>query len=294
MGLQEISFKEYTRQFYSALPDNFAYQDSPVQLYELASISMFLITPTPLLKAQFSFLIHLTAGSFIQEVSGEVKEISAGSVLLVAHGQTTSLLRKSKDVDGYFMLFENKIFNELFTKDEFLKLFSANPVILLTEKDNGWVTKLNKLLVEEVKSDSRDDSIIIYLFSAVLHKILSASKLKNDLSKQHEIAVTFRQLVYQHFENERTVSFYAGKLNITENYLNRCVKEVIGKSAKALLLEVAIVQSRLYLQDFTKNIADISYTLNFEDPSYFGRLFKKIMGITPMEYRRKIMHGLSE
>src|SRR3978361_2209637 len=101
IGLQEISFKEYTKQFYSALPDNFTYQDSPVQLYELASISRFLVTPTPLLKAQFSFLIHLTAGCFVQEVSGEVKEVYAGSVLLVAHGQTTSLLRKSEDVDGY-------------------------------------------------------------------------------------------------------------------------------------------------------------------------------------------------
>lgn len=294
MALKEISFKEYTKLFYSSIPDNFAYQESPVQLYKLSAISKYLVTPTPLLKAQFSFLIHLTAGCFIQEVGGEIKEMFAGSVLLVAHGETTSLLSRSQDVEGYFVLFENKVFNELFTKDEFLKLFIANPVILLNEKDNRWITKLNQLLIEEVKETKADSPITIYLFSAVLHKILAASKLRRDFSKQHEIAIKFRQLAYQYFETERTVSFYARKLNISENYLNRSLKEVLGKSSKTLLLEVAVIQSQLYLHDFTKNIADISYSLNFADPSYFGRLFKKIIGISPMEYRKKIMHDLSE
>lgn len=294
MAPKEISFKEYTKLFYSSLPENFTYQESPVQLYKLGSISKYLVTPTPLLKAQFSFLIHLTAGCFFQEVSGEIKEMLAGSVLLVAHGETTSLLSKSADVEGYFVLFENKVFNELFTKDEFLKLFFANPVILLNEKNNRWISKLNELLVEEVKDAKADRSIVMCLFSAVLHKILAASKLRREFSKQHEIAVKFRQLAYNCFETERTVSFYASRLNISENYLNRCLKVVLGKSSKTLLLEVAIIQSQLYLHDFTKNISDISYSLNFADPSYFGRLFKKVTGISPIEYRRKIMHDLSE
>ena len=80
----------------------------------------------------------------------------------------------------------------------------------------------------------------------------------------------------------------------TENYLNRCTKLIFNKPPKVLLIEIIIQQSQLLLQDKSKEVAEIAYELNFNDPSYFGRLFKKVTGGTPSEYRNTITQGLSE
>ncbi|WP_197053475.1 helix-turn-helix domain-containing protein [Sphingobacterium sp. T2] len=72
---------------------------------------------------------------------------------------------------------------------------------------------------------------------------------------------------------------------MSTNYLNRCVSSVFKKSAKQIILDVAIMHSQLLLSETNKTIATIAYELDFEDPSYFARLFKKVVGLTPSEYR---------
>ena len=57
--------------------------------------------------------------------------------------------------------------------------------------------------------------------------------------------------------------------------------------------EFIITQSQKYLQDVSLSVSDIAYHLNFNDPSYFGRVFKKVMGISPQQYRSKLMHDVS-
>ncbi|MNL31485.1 HTH-type transcriptional activator RhaR [compost metagenome] len=58
-------------------------------------------------------------------------------------------------------------------------------------------------------------------------------------------------------------------------------------------MEVAILNSQILLVDSTKSISEISFEMNFEDPSYFTRIFKSFTGLTPSEYRTRIMQDLS-
>ncbi|MGO3807474.1 MAG: helix-turn-helix transcriptional regulator, partial [Sphingobacterium sp.] len=61
---------------------------------------------------------------------------------------------------------------------------------------------------------------------------------------------------------------------------------VFKKPSKEIILEIAIIHSQLLLLETDKSIASIAYELEFSDPSYFARLFKKIAGISPSEYRK--------
>lgn len=288
MEPQEISFKEYVKNFLRQPPDGFTYQDSRIQVYDLFLLSKYLVFPTPLLKAQFSFMVHLTHGHFEQRVGSEIKKVFPSSVLLVAHGEVTSLIKASRNVKGFFILFENSVLNQLPPNDDFMKLFFANSVISLGREDNDWAINLTKLLQLELRRSNTNHSAISHLFYALLHKVLSSSKSGKIFAKQYETTVKFRHLAYKYFENNRNVSFYANKLNVSENYLNRCVRKILGKSTKEVLLEVTIIQSQIYLQNFTKSISEVAYQLNFRDPSYFARLFKRNIGITPADYRKNI------
>lgn len=114
------------------------------------------------------------------------------------------------------------------------------------------------------------------------------------MNRSAEVTFNFKELVYKHYKEHPTISFYAAALSVSENYLHRCVRETIGESPKEWINKVSILQSQLLLQDLTKSISEIAFELNYGDPSYFGRLFKKITGVTPSEYRIAFTQDLSE
>jgi AraC-like DNA-binding protein len=256
-------------------------------------VAPYLKTPTDLLKAEFSFMVHLTAGYFEQQVGGEIKKVRAGSILLAGHGQITSLKHISSDIAGFFILFENSTLNELLHNKQLLKVFVINPLIALPEPDSQWVHAVSGLLHREVSGPAPDPHVYIPLFGVILHKVLAAAQREKGFSKPYEVAVKFRELAHQHYAREKRLSFYARSIGVSENYLNRCVKQVLDKAAKEVLVEITMLQTQLLLRDFTRSISEVAYAVNFDDPSYFGRLFKKITGLTPTEYRQRIRHDSS-
>ena len=114
------------------------------------------------------------------------------------------------------------------------------------------------------------------------------------LSKISEISLNFKECLFQNYKSQRSVKFYAEKLAVSENYLNRCVNKFTNKSVKQHINEIVINHSKLLLQDQSNIISEIAFNLNFNDPSHFGRLFKKITNQTPSEYRTSFMHDMSE
>jgi AraC-like DNA-binding protein len=95
------------------------------------------------------------------------------------------------------------------------------------------------------------------------------------------------QLVRESNSFKQSVAGYAQALHITTGHLNRICRNVVNKSTKEVVLEFFINQSKDLLLNFELSIADISYQLNFEDPAYFTRLFKKKTGLTPKAFREQ-------
>jgi AraC-like DNA-binding protein len=294
MIIENISFKEYTKLFFKVLPDGFGYQNTPVQIYRLNQIGPTTKTPTPLLKANFSFIVHLTAGSFEQQVGHEIKRVKPGSVLIAGFGQITSLINKSEDVDGFFIFFENSIFNEIMAEKALLQMFNINPLVQLSDTDNQMINRLNQILYEEITSLSPEKGVYISVLKAVLYKTLVASKLGQTPNRAYDIAVKFREMAFHFFSEGQQLPFYTSKLGVSETYLNRCVKKTFGKTPKEIIIEFSIIQAKLNLRDFTKSISEVAYELNFDDPSYFGRLFKQVTGETPTQYRKTIQPEKSD
>lgn len=289
-----ITFKEFTRTYIRNFPDRFRYIEAPVQVYRLESLpSSNIATPTPLLKAGFNFIVFLTGGSFEQQVGNEFKKVKANQALLVVQGEVSSLLRKTKNVKGYYIIFEDNILQQFKEHGYFIKLFRTSPIIQLSGNDSEFVQQLNRLILQEMELLHPDEQVVLHLFQSMLLKFLKSSELKTGLSRAFDHAILFRELVYRHYLEHYSITDYANELNISPNYLNRCVQRIWNKSAKQFTQEFAIIQSQKQLQDFTKSISEIAYELNFNDPAYFSRLFKKIIGVSPHKYRTKRVHDLS-
>ena len=72
---------------------------------------------------------------------------------------------------------------------------------------------------------------------------------------------------------KKTVKDYAKMLNITPNYLNTITKSEAGKTAGEVIRGKTILEAQRMLIFTTSSISEIAYKLNFEDNSYFWKLF---------------------
>lgn len=104
----------------------------------------------------------------------------------------------------------------------------------------------------------------------------------------------FEQLLRDYFESDNpqiiglpSVQYFADQLHISANYFGDLIKKETGKSAQEYIqLEIVkIAKDKLYSPD--KTINEIAYELGFKYPHHFSRMFKKIEGSSPSDYRLK-------
>ncbi|MGB6268948.1 MAG: helix-turn-helix domain-containing protein, partial [Olleya sp.] len=74
--------------------------------------------------------------------------------------------------------------------------------------------------------------------------------------------------------------------HLSSSYLSDLLTKETGRSAKDHINDFLIEKSKHILLSSTDSISGIAYTLGFNYPHYFGRLFKQKTGKTPQEYRQ--------
>jgi len=82
-----------------------------------------------------------------------------------------------------------------------------------------------------------------------------------------------------------TVKFLADNVHLSPSYLSDLLKKETGKNAQEHIHFYLIEEAKNYLINTEKNVNEIAYSLGFEYPQYFNKLFKKKTGKTPVEYR---------
>lgn len=90
-----------------------------------------------------------------------------------------------------------------------------------------------------------------------------------------------------HFTERITLDSLADRFYINKFYLTRVFKEQFGQSITNYLLQLRITQAKRMLRFTDHSIEAVAAECGLQDANYFSRLFKKIEGITPGEYRRQ-------
>ncbi|WP_336733212.1 helix-turn-helix domain-containing protein [Chryseobacterium sp. VD8] len=105
----------------------------------------------------------------------------------------------------------------------------------------------------------------------------------------------FQKVVDNYFEKDLhlqdglpTVNYLADKLSVSTRYLSDVLKQETGKTALEHIHIYLIKEAKNLLLSSENNVSGIAYDLGFESPSYFTRLFKKIVGLTPVQFRENV------
>ena len=169
----------------------------------------------------------------------------------------------------------------------------GKPVCSLNEKGVQIAESYFKLMIDlyENLPDKAKKEVAFNLYSDI-HKGISMlyqsiSNERANLSKSEMICRNFGQLVIQHYQNNRNVSWYAEKLGISHAHLCTIVKQITGHTCVEIIASMVIMDAKSQLKSTNLSIQEISDSLNFANMSFFGKYFKRNVGMSPLEYRNK-------
>jgi AraC-like DNA-binding protein len=91
--------------------------------------------------------------------------------------------------------------------------------------------------------------------------------------------------VEQNFKDIHLVKDYADRLNESPAHLNKIVKTITGENASEFIIKRIILEAKRLLIYTDLSNKEISFAINYDDPSYFSRLFRKKVGASPSEFR---------
>ena len=112
-----------------------------------------------------------------------------------------------------------------------------------------------------------------------------ADDLAASRSREQTIFDRFIQLVNQHCHEQHQISYYADRLCLTERYLGTVIRQTSGTTAKDWIDRALITQAKVLLRHSDHSVLQISEELNFPNPAFFSKYFKRLTAMTPLEYR---------
>ena len=143
----------------------------------------------------------------------------------------------------------------------------------------------------DLQSDAKTDLItsLFTFFMSVIYETtkhtLPSEKPKTSMTK-HSLISRFGKLLRVHIREDHRVSYYADQLFVTPKYLTQVVKSTIGITPKDIIDRLLALESLQLLKHTNHTIQQISGQLGFPDQSYFGRFFKRMFNISPIQFRQ--------
>lgn len=224
------------------------------------------------------------------EIDFQKHTIEASSIIYIHPSQVHRLIAfKNATVASWIITSENLHPEYL----EILEYLTPVKVLSLDTKTRAIISEAASLCitVAERKHEKLYNSILKEscntLVALVVSQYVGQSKPNDNYSRFEIINKAFKSALEQHFIFIKSPAEYAKRLNISTPYLNECVKATTGHSVSYQIQQRVILEAKRLLHHSNKTVKEISGELQYDDHSYFIRLFVKITGMTPLAFRSK-------
>jgi AraC-like DNA-binding protein len=247
-------------------------------------------------KFDFFMIVHHTHGRLDAKIDMQDIHITKpNNSIKLAPGQIVEIVSISEDFDATVMILSKRFIEDMMVhlnvQIPFRSRKDINPIEHLTDGDMAMEQHFLKA-VKHILSNQDNPYRLQVLQHTILAIIYSSEKIR-DIKEVEQprtnadiIAKEFIKLVQENFRQERQLQFYADKLCITPRYLSRVVKESTSSSAADWIERYVVLEARALLKSTNMTIQQISDYLNFPSQTFFGKYFKRRMGVSPKEYRR--------
>ena len=103
-----------------------------------------------------------------------------------------------------------------------------------------------------------------------------------------------RRYFNEHYNESISIQEYAESRNMSVCYFQRNFKQIVKHTPMQYLLTIRVNNAASLLETTDYSMAEIAAIVGYEDPLYFSRLFRKIKGVSPRDYRNLVKDGAKE
>ena len=165
-----------------------------------------------------------------------------------------------------------------------------NPIISLSEDRADFINDYFHLLERvQAKEKSINREMVKHILLTMIQGISDLYQGKSWPNKittrSDEIHKKFIQLVMKNYTSKRQTAFYASQLSISPQHLCMIIKQKTGRSVSDIIADMIIMDAKSQLMATDLTIQEISYSLNFPNVSFFGKYFKRYVGVSPQKFR---------
>ena len=166
---------------------------------------------------------------------------------------------------------------------------------IITEHDNiyssGGASSLWNLILYLIeKYSDRETAVMISKYFAldIGRESQSQFAIFRGQRNHHDAAIQqVQDYIEQHYEEKLTVDDLAGLINIGRRTFERRFKEATNNTPNTYIQRVRIEAAKSFFEASKKNVSEIMYDVGYTDTKAFRDIFKKITGLTPIDYRNK-------
>ena len=170
----------------------------------------------------------------------------------------------------------------------------ANPILHLHDKNKTKVVSNFSLLYDRYLEPGHlfyneilQLQMQLFLFD-MWHIFANEYERRKRTIESGSLYEQFMHLIQEHCMEEREVLFYANRLHITPKHLNYVCKQNTDVTASEWIQRYVKERLILLLKNKNLNIAEIANKMEFSSRSFFTRYVKKLLGVTPSEFRNRL------
>jgi len=245
----------------------------------------------------FSELVIVLNGSAAHVVGGESYYVSKGDVFVV--GQNTEHgYQQTKRLTICNIMFRQGVFDNAYDIRQlpgFQALFVLEPHysqkyhflshLKLYEQTFSEVEALITAVMQEYQNKKTGWQTITYAGFLELCVMLSRCYQNTDSGNAFLKLADAAAYLEHHFCEDVSMPELAELSGYSERQFFRVFKSVFQTTPNAYITDLRIKKAQQLLQNTSSSIGEIAYQCGYDDQNYFSRIFRKYMGMNPVNYR---------
>lgn len=220
--------------------------------------------------------------------------IKSPTLIFVSPGQVHRW-KGTQNMNGYTICFTQQFFDSTAQPPSPILCYpfwypsDTPPILTLPADQVEGITVICRELKREfaAKSPGFEDAIaaLLRVLFVRAERLYTQEPVIRTNTRTSTLLRDFRLALEQHFRTTQSVSEYAKLLNVSADLLSQTVHEGTGLIAGDIIRQRVLLEARRLLGHTQMAVSEVAYALNFQDPAYFSRFFRRMTGKSPGEFR---------
>lgn len=249
------------------------------------------------------YCIALKDSSCGMEYGRNHYDFDEGVLIFTGPRQVISVRKPQKlnEVKGWMLYFHPDLIRNtpLASQMEKYSFFSYDvyEALHLSDQEQKTVTQCIGMIQSEINEriDNHSQQVLVSNIELLLNYCVRyyERQFNTRTGRNRDIISKVESLLKEYYKTGElvqsgppSIAYLAAKCHLSANYLSDLLKKETGRTAKDHINDFLVNKAKNLLLSSTDTISGIAYTLGFNYPHYFSRLFKRKTGLTPQQYRQ--------